>query len=35
MQTLRFFVDTHDRTTQTFPSDLTEQQFEGFFVLYE
>ncbi len=35
MQALRFFVDTHDRAKQTFPSELTEQQFEAFFAQYE
>lgn len=35
MQQLRFFIDTHDRNTQTFPASLTRQEFAQFFALYE
>lgn len=35
MQAMRFFVDTHDRTRQTFPQQFTAQDFEAFFVKYE
>lgn len=35
MQPMRFFVDTHDRTNQTFPPELTPEQFEVFFANYE
>jgi len=35
MQAMRFFVDTHDRTKQTFPEKLTPEDFEGFFAKYE
>jgi hypothetical protein len=35
MQTLRYFIDTHDRKLKTFPEALTPEQFEGFFALYE
>lgn len=35
MQAMRFFVDTHDRTRQTFPARLSPAEFEGFFAQYE
>ena len=35
MQAMRFFMDTHDRARQTFPAQLTPEEFEGFFTLYE
>ena len=35
MQTMRFFVDTHDRTKQTFPPQLTPDDFRGFYAQYE
>ena len=31
MQTMRFFIDTHDRSRKTFPAQLTTEQFAGFF----
>jgi hypothetical protein len=35
MQAMRFFVDTHDRTRQTFPARIGPAEFEGFFAQYE
>ena len=35
MQALRFFIDTHDRSRQTFPPELTPDQFARFFAEYE
>ena len=35
MQAMRFFIDTHDKTRQTFPDGLSAEDFEGFFALYE
>jgi hypothetical protein len=35
MQPLKFFLDTHDRRTQTFPEGITKEQFAEFFVKYE
>ncbi len=35
MQAMRFFLDTHDRTRNTFPAQLTPVEFEGFFEQYE
>ncbi len=35
MQALRFFIDTHDRTKQTFPAQLTQEDFAGFYASYE
>ncbi len=35
MQKMKFFVDTHDVTKETFPKGITKQQFEGFFQSYE
>jgi hypothetical protein len=35
MQAMRFFMDTHDRTRQTFPTQLGAAEFETFFALYE
>lgn len=35
MQAMRFFIDTHDRTKQTFPQQLTPADFQGFFAQYE
>lgn len=32
---MRFYVDTHDTTSQTFPTGLTKADFEGFMVKYE
>lgn len=35
MTGLKFFMDTHDSATETFPKDLTPEQFEEFFQQYE
>lgn len=35
MQPLRLFIDTHDQSRQTFPAQLTPEQFAGFFAQYE
>ncbi len=35
MNTMRFFLDTHDREQKTFPSKLSVDEFEKFYVLYE
>ncbi|MBS4099450.1 MAG: DUF4242 domain-containing protein [Sulfuricella sp.] len=35
MPALRFFLDTHDRSRNTFPASLSVTEFEGFFALYQ
>jgi len=35
MKPLRFFIDTHDRSRNTFPPKLTPDDFELFFAKYE
>lgn len=35
MQSMKFYVDTHDRTHKTFPEGITREQFATFFVQYE
>ncbi|HTY98727.1 MAG TPA: DUF4242 domain-containing protein [Rhodocyclaceae bacterium] len=35
MQSLRYFIDTHDVANGTFPAGLTPEQFEGFFAKFE
>lgn len=35
MTPMRFFVDTHDKSNQSFPDNLTPEQFERFFEQYE
>jgi hypothetical protein len=35
METMRFFIDTHDRTKNTFPAQLGADDFEAFFAKYE
>lgn len=35
MKPMRFFIDTHDRTRQTFPEQLSMEDFEKFYALYE
>lgn len=35
MQQMRFFLDTHDRKTKTFPESLSKEEFETFFASYE
>lgn len=35
MQAMKFFLDTHDRKTATFPAELDRAQFAEFFQRYE
>ena len=35
MQAMKFFIDTHDRDSKTFPVGLTPEQFAGFYAQYE
>lgn len=35
MKPMRFFIDTHDRTRQTFPEQLSMEDFEKFYAQYE
>jgi hypothetical protein len=35
MTPMKFFIDTHDRSTQTFPPGLTKEQFAEFFRAFE
>jgi len=35
MEAMRFFIDTHDSTRNTFPAGLTPEDFEGFYARYE
>lgn len=35
MKPMKFFLDTHDRTRNTFPDKLTPAEFEAFFAKYE
>ncbi len=35
MQSMKFFIDTHDVKNQTFPGGITKEQFAGFFSSYE
>ncbi len=35
MQSLKFFIDTHDVNNDTFPAGLTTEGFEEFFEQYE
>ena len=32
---MKFFIDTHDKNTQTFPAGITPKQMEGFYQKYE
>ncbi|WP_228126515.1 DUF4242 domain-containing protein [Candidatus Marinarcus aquaticus] len=32
---MKFFIDTHDKNTQTFPADITPKQMESFYQKYE
>jgi hypothetical protein len=34
MQSMRFFIDTHDRTRNTFPAGIGVTEFEGFYASY-
>ena len=35
MEPMKFFLDTHDQSTETFPAGLTPEQFESFFAQCE
>jgi len=35
MKAMHFFLDTHDRTKQSFPNQLTPEEFVAFFAKYE
>ena len=35
MQAMKFFIDTHDRRSHTFPEDISAQQFSDFFAKFE
>lgn len=35
MKPMRFFLDTHNASSQTFPAGITAEAFEGFFKQYE
>ena len=35
MQRMKFFIDTHDAATGTFPAGITRDQFAGFHAKYQ
>ncbi|MCU7842519.1 MAG: DUF4242 domain-containing protein [Candidatus Thiodiazotropha sp. (ex Monitilora ramsayi)] len=35
MQPMKFYIDTHDSASETFPAGLTPEQFERFYASYE
>jgi len=35
MQALKFFIDTHDTSSNTFPAGITKEQFADFYPRYE
>lgn len=35
MSKLHLFIDTHDKRTETFPAELSRQQFSDFFAAYQ
>ena len=35
MQPMKFFLDTHDQRTKTFPAGITKEQFADFYPKYE
>ncbi|MCU7812442.1 MAG: DUF4242 domain-containing protein [Candidatus Thiodiazotropha sp. (ex Notomyrtea botanica)] len=35
MKPMKFFIDTHNSASDTFPTGLTPEQFESFYVSYE
>lgn len=35
MPKMRFYIDTHDRQTGTFPAQLSAEDFQGFYAQYE
>ena len=35
MKPMKFFIDTHDQSNDSFPKGLTPEQFESFYAQYE
>jgi hypothetical protein len=35
MQEMKFYLDTHDRRSETFPAEISKEQFQDFFSQYE
>ena len=35
MQAMKFFIDTHDQRSKTFPDGISKEQFAEFFAKYE
>ena len=35
MQPMKFYLDTHDQRSKTFPAGITKEQFAEFFAKYE
>jgi len=35
MRPMKFFIDTHDQASGSFPAGLTPEQFEAFYAQYE
>ena len=35
MQAMKFFLDTHDQRSETFPAGITKEQFADFYPKYE
>lgn len=35
MESLKFFIDTHDRNNKTFPAKISPAEFESFYAKYE
>jgi hypothetical protein len=35
MHAMKFFIDTHDQRSKTFPAGISKQQFTEFFAKYE
>ena len=35
MKKMKFFIDTHDKNSKTFPAGITPKQMEGFYKKYE
>lgn len=35
MQPMKFFLDTHDQKSNTFPAGITKEQFQEFYAKYE
>ena len=35
MQEMKFYIDTHDQRSNTFPAEISKEQFQEFFGQYE